>query len=399
MYCRNCNKQYPKGSVFCNICGNALEAPAGTAKDSVPQEEIYIDEEGIQYVHAKPRSKKKIIGIVLASLLSIGLIVGLVCYLIMINDPLYQISNALENTVDELLVNAPTLSDVKDNIRELINDRAFSLNADYVFSESYSDYDYNYYYDDYETYESVTRSSGKIVLNYDADSEEMSGSVSISAYESDGYYDDDPYSKSFDLEFSANDDDIYARLKQLDRNVYALPLANFGEEYTGSSLSKIIKDENRDLNKFLEKAEINPYADISLAAFRDTDAGEEFIDSLQIEESDKKIPHTNDLTVYCIELRQNDLNEAVLAYYEWALTELCGEAAVEELDFPEPKKGNGFIYIFLGINDDDCLVALYAYQKGEKDDAVTIVLDGDENIWDEVVIYRYELPCYGVRPY
>ncbi len=380
MYCRNCNLQYPKGSMFCNNCGSALEDPLVQQR---PVEPIYHFEQETEpeqnqpvQVEKKPKSKKKIIAIILSAVGVVALIAGLLWYFLVYNHPINKIKRALNNSIEQLMVNTPTLSNVYHNMKDLMEDREFTLNADVEYSKDESDGD-------------VEKISALVNLNYDAGGEEMGGKADISVYTYDSY-DFDTNNKTYNFKFSADDENIYARFDQLGREVYSLPLEDFGKKYQGSALSKMVKDEDKVLNNFLEKADINPYADFTFSTFcKDTDEGKDFIDSLNIEETDEQIPHTDDLTVYRMELSAKEYNNAINAYAMFIVSSLFGEEAAEEIeDTVVSRGGSGKVIICLGINDDDCLVAICMYLKDNEDDYILLTLEGEENIWDEIVLYK-----------
>lgn len=364
MYCPNCNKQYPKDTVFCSLCGGTLEEPAHMQRDSA--------ENSVEYAPKKPKRLKKILLIVLCCTLVIGLIAGGLYYFLVYNHPINKLTRAVENSIEELMANTPTLEEAYHNVRDLLQDREFTAKLDFTESKSWSDGD-------------SRRSSGKVTLNYDAGSEEMSGSLSTEEYRS---YGDDINSDSYNIDFSADDDDIYLRAKEVGRDVYSLPLADFGEQYKKSALSDMIEDEQ--LDDILSVADINPYMEISLMDFlTDTEEGERFMDSLEIEEVDEDIPHAQkDLTVYRVYLEMDELQDAMIGYYKYTVANALGEDAVDEIDWPNASHVSGKAIVYWGINDDDCLVAIHGYEKGNEDDAFTIALVGEENIWDEIVFYE-----------
>ena len=373
MYCPNCNLQYPEDALFCNVCGCALASSYAqeTPMQDTAQYEYY---ENVYYAPKKPkRFLKKFLLIALPCALVLGLVAGLLYYFLVYSHPLNQLSRSADNTLAALMDNAPTMLNVYENMSEFLNEREFSAELDVTSSGEWGDGDRN-------------EGSVKLELSYDADGEELSGGVS---YESLSEYYGETYSDSVKVDFSADDKDLYIYSKEMGKEVYTLPLADFGKEYQESELSDLIDDRTAD--RILESLSINLFSDAGLDSFlTDTDEGAQFMDSMQIEEVDKSIPYApEDLTVFRAKIDSDDLVDAFVAYSKYSMADLLGEEAAEELALLESydyDMDEQTVFIYWGINDDNCLAAIYAYPKGDEDEAVGFVLAGEENIWDDVII-------------
>lgn len=305
MYCRKCNIHYQQEAQFCNVCGTPLDKPN-------------------KKIRTKSR-KKKIFWITLSVFLAIALIVWFLLYIFIFSTPEYRLYNALDNTIDELeeiMQNAEDFYKGYELLLDLYDDKAFSCNLDYQYRHS-SDGSY------------ISKHDYEISLDYNFEDKELDGDFKL-------LYENPSGNELFSGIFSADRENLYAQLDQLNNRIYSIPLGDLSEPYKSSNFPKIYSDI---VEMYFEYFSLNPFFDASnkkddSVNFRDAD--------IIIEFSDDTIPGFPDLEVVRLELYDD-------------------------------------VIINVGINDDDCIEAVYGYSRDQEDEAIIISLEGDDNMWNDVV--------------
>ena len=391
MYCSKCGQNNHDDAAFCAFCGAPLSAPEAideqtaapvyTPEMSTPYSEpteqepfgtVSADSYEVQAVPEQKKSKKLWL-IIPAAVIVLALIGALVVQFLYISSPQYQFFESLSSTFDvleEKTNDARTFHEVYDDLAEYSDKKE----ARFVISA------------DIDTI-------GDIELKYDC-------SIAKQFFRLDGGIDTDYL--TFDFALAANREKLMLQFEQINDNVYSIPLENFGKEYQTSEIANLLAnlDIGSDIERVLRTLSINLFAPTDWDTFRNTYPDfDELIVNLEVDEVDYAIPSTDDLTVYRAKLNAADLTKIYNQYTNFQREQLLGKEAASEL---AQEDGDLFdldedttLILYFGINDDDCLSAIYGYEEGCEDEAGGIILAGNKNIWDEVLIYEGDTEIGG----
>ncbi len=351
------------------------EAPRAQADDpAVPPTE----QEPIPAPAKKPRKKGCLIGICLAFVLVLALVGGILSYIFIFNSPAYRIKAALENTTEEL----EDLLGNSENFLEFY--RAYQLLAE----SGEISYDLDMEAEEADSDGWSSSEHYQFSLNYSKSNKQISGQFDSSTEEN---YGDEPYSSDISIAFSADEEQLLLKSSSLDNKLYSVPLKDFGKEFSGSYLSEQIT--NKDALDFLEAASFCLFPDIYWNDFsKNCPEATALTESLKLEKSKQAIADRTDLTVYSMAVDADLIIDAINAYMEFALIEVCGReaadqiplrsirATIADLDFDT-------LQIFIGIDDENRLAAICACPDDRSEEAIGISLEGKENIWNEIRLY------------
>ena len=314
-----------------------------------------------QAVQKKKMTKKKFWTIIVCSILAVLLITGILIYIFIINSPLWKIYRSALNTkdrLDDLLKNCSNLTSWVETVKQMYEDGKFAVDADYGSSKR----------------------DLALQLQYDAEKSAMAGALSYQ-------WDTD---KSIDADFSANETDLMFRFPQLLSKTFSVPLENLGEESANNSY---LNEYLPDWVQALDGLDPDLFTDITWQTYKEEHEAEidELIDSIEIDEVEEQIEHTKALTTYRLKMDTSLFTELFLGYLHLVNDTRLGEDYDSKLDrsiawFEEILIGNELTF-YVGINDDDCLTALQLRSEGDETTRLTIVLSGEENIWNDLGIW------------
>lgn len=328
---------------------------------------------------APKKSKKKLWLTISAIVVSVALVVGLVVYLYITSRPEYKIINALGNTVEALpqsFSGAGTLKDIAQTIYDLEPDDAVGID---ISMESNG--------------EGFTASIAR-----DMDEEVMSANISVKTR----------YDGNYEFAIGATDEKLMVQSDLLGSKVYTIPLEDFGEEFEASDLNKLLKlsgeSEVTMISSFLSSLSIDLFADTSLSYFWDNaEVVSDFVSDLELTEVDETLLGAKDLTVYRGTTSLEDIMELYEGYIEYTLTQMLGEDIADDLmsfmDFSDSMyyDSDESLNLYFGIDDDDCLVAVYFCFEEDEEEGFGIRLCGKKNIWDDIRIYEGSEVIGGVE--
>ncbi len=366
MYCNHCKQYNDEGVSFCYYCGAPMNANQNY--QNAPASEY-----GYVPVSPAPKKKSKKLWIIIPSVVLTLALVGVIAvWLLVANSPQMQVVDGVTNSLAELedsMKSAKTFYSIYEKTSSYINEKEFS------FDLQVNEHDYG--------------SDVRLGIDYSANKKVISANAD---FDIDGV--------SLEMILAANEDHLMLQFEQLDDTFYSLPLKNFGREYKNSSVSELLNDlidddDFSDVEDVLEKLSIDLFASTDFEAFRDRyEDFDNWVTNLPIEEIEQDIPHTSGLTVYRATINCEELVAIYEKYYRFQLEELLGKEAADQIDLDEmfddmyDEMEDKVIIAYFGINDDDCLSAIYGYYQDDAEESFSIVLSGRKNLWDEVTIYE-----------
>ncbi len=420
MFCTKCGNQLPDGSRFCTSCGAALDAapvveeiPVPAAEDTysepvaweepavveeaAPVEEpatveeaapVYIPQE--QPVEKKS-GKKRIVLIAVAAAVAVALLIGVIALIGAVGSPEAKLAKAAQKSgaeMEELLGNSDNFVKMLDHAKALSEEGELTAKLDYSMDETNEGY--------------YSMSQG-LSLQLSSSKNDKEFAVS-GTFESKFSYPDYPeygYDESYEFVAYASEKEFIASVPDVLDDAYSLPLKNLGEQLFESDLGGLLEDELDDeALDILENLDVNLFADTGRKAFEKAypDEVEDFMDSLVVEKSDEEIPNADeDLKVYSVEWDMGALADMLVAYELFGMEATLGEGTkdyvddiVDELEDAFSELEDYEIVAYAGISKG-CLTALHLeIDDGYDDYSVTVVLEGKDNIWEEIVIYADE---------
>lgn len=404
MNCKQCNQPNPEDAPFCAYCGSPLPpaepsqyanstsyeapndlpyaAPVNAPYAAPFQASACSETNGNGYVpweaSVPPKKKGKLWLLIPAVVVSLALVAFLVVKLLVWNDPRSRVVKGVTNSIsalNESVGNAETFHKLIQTLSDCSrgDGAALDLSMDDLYGGSDS-----------------------IALSYALNQKEklMRSDLSVSINGID-----------LDLTLAADETDLMLHLAQMDDQLYSLPLKNFGTEYTGSPLSDLLLSATQgnttmeEVNDLLETLSIDPFAKTDLQTFREArEAFDNFVAALEIEKTEEDIPNTRDLTVYRTVLNAGELMDLYMEYYSFALVQYLGEEAAEKLTAPggllddlvsqwDIEEDQNLI-LYLGLNKEKCLTAIHCYEEGSPLDSFSVILEGENNLWENVGIYK-----------
>lgn len=331
-----------------------------------PQPWSYVAEQPVK--EKKPINKRKLFATIAACVLVLALVGGALAYFTIFNTPEYKVYTAARNTVEELESvlgkGKPIVSAVK-NLVEMSENGEMSVNFNI--------------------------DGQGIAFDYSRDEEILRAEANI---------------MGADFVIAADDEKLALSLPGVLDNAYSVPLKDFGEKLCDWDL--IASQIPSDVRSQLEGLSIDLFADTSWDSFTDTDAYDRFKEKLFFEEVEEIIPNADCETVYRIEADAEDLVSLYLAYVQFSLEPIFGEElasmlyatsfSMMEQELSEEVEGYSIV-LLVGINEDDCIVAVHAtlMENGEYGDSIAIVLAGENNPWEVIEAYENDRLVGSIR--
>lgn len=397
MFCKQCNQENWSGATICAYCGASLTPENNAPRTSEPtynpptwdptaggtgyssNDSGYSSNDSGWENTPVPKSNKKLWLLIPAIVVSIALIAFVAVKFLVARSPQTQLINSFSKTGEAFLNSVESA----ENFHALSQTVAQYRAADSVAADikiSIGNFD--------EILLSVAQDRSKNIFRADM-------GVDVEGYE-------------LDLVIGANKENLMLQLEQLNDKLYTLPLETFGVEYNDSALSDLLSsiiEDTEEIDSILSSLSINLFAKTDFATFLETNENaRSFMESLVLEEVEENILDTTDLTVYRTTITIKDILDIYGEYYEYCLSLCIGQEAYEHLkelaglsnvllspfaagDLSEDISDFSLTIRF-GINDDDCLTALYFCDAEDDESGFGIVLNGEKHIWDEVLIYE-----------
>lgn len=395
MICKQCNQENWTGATICAYCGASLPTENGTPSpsenpndpttwDSASGGSGYPSNDPDWEPTPTPKGNKKLWILIPSIIVSIALVAFVAFKFIVSRSPYQLLANSFSKSGEAFLLSV---------------DNAENFN---VLPELLTQY----------TKADSIAADVKIVMN---DRDEIILSVARDRSENIFRADLGVNMKNdvLDLAIAANEKKLMLQSEQISEKIFTLPLETFGVEYNDSALADLLTTvlgSAQEVDSVLRKLSINLFAKVDFATFmRENEEAREFIMSLDLEKVDETILDTTDLTVYRADVSLNDIRALCNAYYETCLAQIIGEEAYAEIaDLVDLSNilvtsvmGGGLMSDAMadramtfrfGINDDDCLSAFYCCETEKEENGFGIVLNGEADIWDEVLFYEgYEV--------
>lgn len=304
-------------------------------------------------------SKKKLWIIIICSISALLLIAGILIYIFVINSPLWKIYQAAMNTkdrLDDILQNGKNLTSWVETLRQTYEGGKFALEADYATEKRNLSVQMKYE-------QSVT--AGRV--NY----QQSTG-------------------QSIEADFSANKTELMFRFPQLLDKTFSVPLENLGKEAAGNSyLSEYLPG----WVQALDGLDPDLFTDITWQTYQEEheDAIDDLIDSIEIDEADGQIEYAEGLTTYRLTLDTPLFAELFLGYLHLVSDTRLGEVYESKLDrsidWLEKLLLDKELTFYVGIDKNDCLSAVQLRSDGDVSSRVTVVLSGNENIWNRFGVW------------
>ncbi|MGN1306554.1 MAG: zinc-ribbon domain-containing protein [Faecousia sp.] len=426
MYCSHCGSALPEGSVFCPHCGVKINtadqpvpelpitgaampaAPSIAEEASVPADAPVAEEfptqgetpfaaevpapyaspatEGNPGSDAFPaaegtpfdagiapaplprkRSRKRLVFSLIAAVLVLALLAGGMVYAFVLNTPEARLLRALENTgeaLEDVFARCKNLNALAARGGELSASGKLSYALELSSDSGYQPFSY------------------KLCADTDLENKQLGGSLDFTV---------DDAIPPIQLQFYLDEESFVLGLPQLLDGVYSIPMKDFGKKLLASPLAKLAEIEDSDA---LSELSFNFFAEISWDDFREQYPEETaaFLDSIQIEESDEVIPKAEDgLEVYSLRVDWQCADALLHAYMEYSICALYGtDALLTQMDFEEIDNAFAALddaasYLLIGINDDNCISALYLTDEAQTYTA-TLLLEGRQNLWNDVTL-------------
>ena len=358
MICPKCNSQMPDGTVFCSACGSTMSSGA-----TVDMGNAY----GAPTPSKKGNDKKKIIMFAAIGVVVLALIITLISVIAANNTPEAKVMNAASKTgkqLEKMLASSDTLVEMTDNAEKLITKNAFTVNA-----------------------EVSAVSQGNIELNLSKDKNAFGASGTFKANEI-----------SFDFQLYADEKEIIAALPDDLDSAYSISFKDFGKRFAESDLYELLEDNVDDeLLELLESLEPDFFAEPTWKSFKKAypDEAKAFEKAFELKKTKESIPETSGkMTVYTLEADMDTYIDMMIAYSSYTAELAVGKAAFENMDDYADQLEDRFAaledveaVLYFGISGG-CLTAVHAELDVDGDDyEVTVVFEGDKNIWEEVVLY------------
>lgn len=400
MICKHCNQNNWDDAVFCTNCkqpltsepspsqGESQAPPQPTADNSYNPygwDSYYANPDGIPSPDPTPSKKNKKLLILIPAILAVVALVGFLGYRIFLSlVPEYRVVKAISNTVAELtetLEKAETFHNISETLKEYQKNASFAV--DFSLNQ--------------ETY--YSSNDIRVSLVRDQKEKLMRADVSYS----------DGNSTNFNFTVSADANTLKAQMLQLNNNIYTIPLETFGADYTGSSLSSMLQGSSAglfDINKLLESLSIDLFAKSDFQTFRkESDTFDNFVKSLDVEKVDQTIYGLSNTTVYRTTIDMYSLTELYNEYQKFSISQVLGDEAVANMEALGDSlsttgllgslmgtgmnnENTGSLVLFFGINKANCLTAVSGYMMSDPTNTIGVVLNGKDNIWDEVLCYE-----------
>ena len=362
MICPKCFSQMPDGTVFCSACGSSMSTASG-AEDTSSY--------GAPLNSKKGPDKKKIILFAAIGVVALALIIGLITVIAVNSTPEAKVMNAAQKSMkqfEKMLSSSDTLMDMSDNAESIVSKQTFTVNADVTYKSEYSnDADIN------------------ISLSKDKKEIGASGTVKV----------DDI---GFDFQLYANEKQLVAALPDDLDTAYSVPFENFGAQFADSDIYDLIEDNvDEEFIEFLEVLEPDMFTEPTWKDFKKAypEEAKALEKSLELKKSKEAIPETDGkMTVYSLELDMDAYIDALVAYQCYTMELSVGTAAFENLDDYVDSLEDQYsaledveAVLYIGISGG-CITAIHADAEIDGEDfEVTLVFEGDKNIWEEVVLY------------
>ena len=410
MFCTKCGNQLPEGSRFCTSCGAQLEAAPVAEETSVPEvENTYAEpavwEEGTPAEEAAPvygeepqaaeeqpaekkSGKKRIVLIAVAAAVVLALLIGVIALIGAVGSPEAKLAKAAQKSgaeLEELLGNSDNFVKLLDNAKALSEKGEVTMKLDYAMD------------DRFEGFYNMTQGVA-LQISCSQKSKELAVSGTIESTLDYPDYPEGGYDQSYEFVAYANEKELMASMPDVLDDAYSLPLKDLGAKLVESDLGALLEDEleNEALDA-LECLDVNLFADVNWDSFKKAypDEAEEFMDSLVIEKTDEEIPNADEeLKVYSITWDMEAYADMMVAYELYAFDALLGEGFCDNIDDIENELEDSFaeladyeIVVYAGISKG-CLTAVHMeIDDGYDDYTATIVLEGKDNIWEDIVIY------------
>lgn len=425
MYCSHCGSALSEGSAFCPHCGVKINtaaqpvpelpitdatraAPSMVEEASVPADTPVAEEfptqsetpfaaefsapnaspttEGDSDSDAFPaaegtpfdagiapaplprkRNRKRLIFSLIAAVLVLALLAGGLVYAFVLNTPEARLLRALENTgeaLEDVFARCTNLNALAARGEELSASGKLSCALELSSDSGYRPFSY------------------KFCADTDRENKQLGGSFDFTM---------DDAIPPIQLQFYLDEESLVLGLPQLLDDVYSIPMKDFGKKLLASPLAKSAEIEGSDV---LSELSFNFFAEISWDDFRKQYPEETaaFLDSLQIEESDEAIPKAEDgLEVYSLRVDWQCAGALLQAYMEYSVCALYGtdamltQSELDELDDTLAELDDAGSYLLIGINDDNCISALYLTDEAQTYTA-TLLLEGRQNLWNDVTL-------------
>ena len=358
MICPKCNSQMPDGTVFCSACGSTMSSGA-----TVDMGNAY----GAPNPSKKGNDKKKIIMFAAIGVVVLALIITLISVIAANSTPEAKVMNAANKTgkqLEKMLASSDTLVEMTDNAEKLITKNAFTVNADISAGRDAS-----------------------VELSLSKDKNVLGASGTMKA---DGI--------SFDFQLYADEKGVTAALPSDLDSAYSVTFKDFGTRFAESDLYEILEDNVDDeLLDILEALEPDLFAEPTWKSFKKAypEEAKAVEKAYEFKKSKESIPETSGkMTVYTLEVDMGTYIDALIAYSSYTTELTVGKAAFENMDDYVDQLEDKYealedveAVLYFGISGG-CLTAVHAELDVDGDDyEVTVVFEGDKNIWEEVVLY------------
>lgn len=357
-YCSYCGNPFADDAQFCPNCGMAATpeeaSPVGEAIPVTPQETT-------GEMPQKPKKKRKgLIIAIVAVVLVLAIAAALYFFVFRPTQEAYGITTeaAAEKTVAQLqdvLGDCENLNALCENLWEIAQTEQLTVHLGVGTSDFYSGDE-----------------SVNMTLHYDGVNSQLGGVIDLNGIK---------------LDYYADEEQLMIHCADFDDSYFMVPLENFGEAFADSALAAMFGvEDSEELREF------------GIRLFMQTDWNEfseknpeiaEFVESLEFVEVDKTIPNAEGMTVYEVSIDVKDITDFYSSYMTYASAAMTESALSEDELFGDDDK----ITVQIGINKDGCLAAVYLFPEGE-DGSVTLVLCGEDNLFEEIRIYENEEQVY-----
>lgn len=371
MYCPNCGNPLAEDARFCPNCGASM-TPAESAPvaqenpNAVPPFEptsVYGSPDNSAPEKPKKKHKGLIIAVV-AVVVVLAIAAALYFFVFRGEDEKNETTaeTAAEKTVtqlQEVFENCENLKNLGENLQTIAASEQLTVRLGVETSEFYSGDE-----------------AINMTFHYDGKNAQLGGVIDLNGVA---------------LEYYADEEQLMIRCADFDDSYFAVPLDNFGEAFASSALATLIGVEDTDMLKDLG---IHLFAQIDPDDFIEQNPEiAEFVESLEFVEVEKTIPNAEDMTVYEITLEARDvadLYSGVLSYFS---SELIGDVLPEDEIFGEVDDDDK-LTVQIGVNEDGYPAALHLFADDEEGGSFTVILCGEDNLFEEIEIYENDEQIY-----
>ena len=404
--CKHCGAELADYAAFCSSCGMSSEDEPAVVEenlDEIPAAEEDVEEaplvsDGItDTVKAElaedlvKRKKKKRRKTLITSLIVLAVATAAVC-IIIFTSPEYKLKSAIDSTAGDLEAiyeNCGNLMDVISTADSLATSGQYttdvSLNA--VFSAMYDDasIDELAEYYDFTDEELIALTVPTSVafdcsVDYDLNSKILNGSCSADI--ADGFQ-----SMKLDAEFSADETQTLIRIPDYFSETFSINNDTFGDDFADSPLYDYFYFY--DITKSqIRETKIEPFkAENDDEVMQQCEAEfKAFLKTVEVEKSSAKIVDFSG-DVYRIRFEGKDLKILIKnclnivngddydsdIFYQISLKNMLKE--IREADYK----------VYAGIENGKLAAVSVQVNKG---DVISIVLNGDENVWSDFSVYQ-----------